>query len=177
MAPQLCWRCWLVSPPPLIGPFKGLNKYNQRFSLTFYRGTFSWTTSSRRNNYVFSTNKIGFYVDLYVYTQIMRSIWVWTEVKISRHSFFYNNKIGGIKHQLFAFPRGPCGFRRLREACRSHFHLSWYLSDAVVTNHGPKPCGDLFYRLRYHLSFVCFNVLCLWDPKLFHGFRVRLQII
>ena len=36
-----------------------------------------------------------------------------------------------------AFPGGPGGFRELREAGRNHFHLSWYLSDTVVTSPGP----------------------------------------
>jgi len=45
--------------------------------------------------------------------------------------------------------RGPGGFRKVLEAARSHFHLSWYLSDAVVTSYGQKLLGDLFYHLRY----------------------------
>ena len=32
-----------------------------------------------------------------------------------------------LKLRFLAFPRGPGGFRELREACRSHSHLSWYL--------------------------------------------------
>ncbi len=32
----------------------------------------------------------------------------------------------------------PSRFRELREAGKDHFHLSWYLSDAVVTSYGPK---------------------------------------
>ena len=44
-----------------------------------------------------------------------------------------------IYKYVLAFPRGPGGFRKLREACRNHFHLSWYLSDAVVTRYCQKP--------------------------------------
>ena len=32
-----------------------------------------------------------------------------------------------LKLRFLAFPQGPGGFRELREACRNHFHLSWYL--------------------------------------------------
>ena len=44
-----------------------------------------------------------------------------------------------LKLRLLAFSRGPGGFRELREAGRNHFHLSWYLSDYVVTSYGQKP--------------------------------------
>ena len=55
-----------------------------------------------------------------------------------------------LKYRFLAFPRGPGGFRELREAYRKHFHLSWYLSDAVVTSYRQKPSrGDFFYRIRY----------------------------
>ena len=49
-----------------------------------------------------------------------------------------------MKHCLGAFSRGPGGFRELREACGIHFHLSWYLSDAVVPSYGQKHWGHLF---------------------------------
>ena len=32
-----------------------------------------------------------------------------------------------LKRRFSVFPRGPGGFRELREACRNHFELSWYL--------------------------------------------------
>ena len=41
--------------------------------------------------------------------------------------------------RLSAFSWGPGGFRELQEAGRNHFHLSWYLSDAVVTSYGQNP--------------------------------------
>ena len=71
--------------PPLIGPFKGINKE--------YKGLFPI-----------------FYIKCRV-----------------------------LKLRFLAFSRGPGGFRELREAGRNHFHLSWYLSDTVVTSYGQKP--------------------------------------
>ena len=41
-----------------------------------------------------------------------------------------------VKHTCLAFFRGSGGFRELREACRKHLHLSWYLSDTVVPSYG-----------------------------------------
>ena len=54
-----------------------------------------------------------------------------------------------LKYRCLAFSQGPGGFRELREAYRNHFHRSWYLSDAVVTNYSKKPsCGNICYRAR-----------------------------
>ena len=39
---------------------------------------------------------------------------------------------------MFGFSTGPGGFRKVRQACRKHFHLFWYPSDAVVTSYGPQ---------------------------------------
>ena len=47
-------------------------------------------------------------------------------------------------NRLLAFPQGRGGFRELREAFRNRFHLSWYLSDAVVASYGQKHRGCLF---------------------------------
>ena len=47
-----------------------------------------------------------------------------------------------------AFSRGPGGFRELREAGRIHFHLSWYLSDYVVTSYDQKPGGGIFFTVH-----------------------------
>ena len=41
------------------------------------------------------------------------------------------------KLRFLAFPRGPGGFRELREAGRNHFHRSWYLLLSVVTSYDP----------------------------------------
>lgn len=56
-----------------------------------------------------------------------------------------------LKHCFFLwFSLGPGGFRKVQGPGRNHVHLSWHLSDAVVTSYGPKPWGD-FHRLRYLL--------------------------
>ena len=39
----------------------------------------------------------------------------------------FDTKIRVLHDRFLAFPWGPGGFRKLREACRNHFHLSWYL--------------------------------------------------
>ena len=39
-----------------------------------------------------------------------------------------------LKLRVLAFSRGPGGFRELKEAGRKHFHLPWYLFDAVVAS-------------------------------------------
>ena len=43
-----------------------------------------------------------------------------------------------VKLRFLAFSEGPGGFRELREAGKNHFHLSWYLSVAVVTSSDPR---------------------------------------
>ena len=55
-----------------------------------------------------------------------------------------------LKHSFLAFSQGLGGFREVRQAGRNHFHLSWYLSNAVVTSYGQIPGGGVsFYRVRY----------------------------
>ena len=42
---------------------------------------------------------------------------------------------------MFGFPEvlgGPGGSRRLRDACRINFHLSWYLIDFMVPSYDQK---------------------------------------
>ena len=46
-----------------------------------------------------------------------------------------------LKLRFVAFPRGPGGFRELREAYRNHFLLSWYLIVPGITSYGQKPWG------------------------------------
>ena len=58
------------------------------------------------------------------------------------------------RRRLLAVSRRPRGFRELREACRIHFHLSWYLSDSKVPTYGPKPRGNLVFRLRSDQSLT-----------------------
>ncbi len=46
---------------------------------------------------------------------------------------------------LLAFYQDPGGFRELWGPGRKHFHLSWYLSGAAVTNYSQKSSWwDLF---------------------------------
>ena len=50
----------------------------------------------------------------------------------------FSLKFRVLKLRFLAFVEGPGGFRELREAGRNHFHLSWYLSVAVVTSYDQK---------------------------------------
>ena len=43
-----------------------------------------------------------------------------------------------LKLRFFAFPRGPGGFRELREAGRNHFRISWYLLVPGITSYDKK---------------------------------------
>ena len=64
-----------------------------------------------------------------------------------------------LNPRFSGFPRVPGGFRELREACRNHFHLSWYLFDDVETSYGPKNWGgDLLIVLG--LVFLTFGFGC-----------------
>ena len=57
----------------------------------------------------------------------------------------FHTKHRVLELRFLAFSRGPGGFRELREAGMNHFHLSWYLSDTVVTSYGQKSSwGDFF---------------------------------
>ena len=47
-------------------------------------------------------------------------------------------KIRVLKQWILICFRGSGGIRELREASRNHFHLSWYLSNAVVTGYSQK---------------------------------------
>ena len=59
-------------------------------------------------------------------------------------------KVRVLNNRCLAFPRGLGGVRELREACRNHFHLSWYLQVPVVTSYGQKRSWrDFFHRVRY----------------------------
>ena len=60
---------------------------------------------------------------------------------------FSSNSWSSISQCFVAFPRGPGGFRKLREACRNHFHLSRYLKMPRVTNYGQKLWGVTFSSL------------------------------
>ena len=59
---------------------------------------------------------------------------------------FFSEKCWVLKYRFLAFPRGPGGFRELREAGRKHFHRSWYLLVPVVTSYDQKTLGGEFFR-------------------------------
>ena len=65
-------------------------------------------------------------------------------------SYFLSQKTLGLHSRFLAFPQGPGGFRKLWEASRSHFHLSWHLQVPMVTSYGQKPFwgGNCSYRVR-----------------------------
>ena len=48
------------------------------------------------------------------------------------------------KHWCLAVSHGPGGFRKRREACRIHVHLSWYLTDFMVLSYGQKTPDDFY---------------------------------
>ena len=50
-------------------------------------------------------------------------------------SYLFLNLFEFKNSGFWLFPWGPGGFREVREAGRKHFHLSWYLSVAVVTSY------------------------------------------
>jgi len=58
------------------------------------------------------------------------------------------------KLRVFAFSRGPGGFRELREAGRNNFHPFWYLQVAVVKSYGQKPWGGNFFVRRRYLRII-----------------------
>jgi len=62
----------------------------------------------------------------------------------------------GFYNMLLAFSRNPGGFRELREVGRNHFHLSWYLSDAVVTSQVIAKSLRGFYTE--------YGIKCPWGP-------------
>ena len=55
-----------------------------------------------------------------------------------------SENVRGLKLRFLALSEGPGGFRKLREAGRNHFHLSWYLSVPGRTSYDQKPWGGTF---------------------------------
>jgi hypothetical protein len=49
----------------------------------------------------------------------------------------FNIEFRVLELRFVDFSRGPGGFKEVQEAGRTHLHLSWYLSDTVVTSNGP----------------------------------------
>ena len=64
------------------------------------------------------------------------------------------SRVRPLYKRFLAFSRGPGGFRELREAGRIHFHLSWYLSDDVVTSYDQKLWGGILGGVRDYLGEV-----------------------
>ena len=58
----------------------------------------------------------------------------------------FSRNIRALKLRFLAFPGGPGGFRKVREAGRNHFHLSWDLIviEPGITNLWPKILGGMF---------------------------------
>ena len=65
------------------------------------------------------------------------STWLWLILPNAECPFYATFRV--LYNMFGAFPRGPAGFRELREVSRNHFHLSWYLQVPVVTSYGQKP--------------------------------------
>ena len=49
--------------------------------------------------------------------------------------FFSSNIFVSLNFGFLEVAQVPRGFKKLREVRRIHFHLSWYLSEAVVPSH------------------------------------------
>ena len=47
----------------------------------------------------------------------------------------FSNNFSPQKLGFWKVSQGPGGFRKLREACRIRFHLSWYLSNSMVPSY------------------------------------------
>ena len=62
-------------------------------------------------------------------------------------SFF--ETIRALKDRFLAVFSGGEGFRKVREAYRKRFHLSWYLLVSGVTSYGPKFSPGGFFCSLY----------------------------
>ena len=60
-----------------------------------------------------------------------------------------------LKDWFLAVSQGPGGFRKVREAYRIHFHLSWYLSDSLVKSSDQKPWGNVFFSTMWSRNTLC----------------------
>ena len=64
-------------------------------------------------------------------------------VKLMFFAFLDFGGWGWLEVNNLAFCRGSGRFRKLREAGRKHFHLSWYSSEPVVTSYDQiKPTSN-----------------------------------
>ena len=57
-----------------------------------------------------------------------------------------------LKVTFLAFPGGPGQFRKVREADRNHFHLSWYLQVPGITSYDQKPLGKALHSTQRLLA-------------------------
>ena len=60
----------------------------------------------------------------------------------------------------FGFPEvfgGLVGFRKLRDACRIHFHLSRYLESFRVPSYDQKPRGGILFNVSVRTIFLFFS--------------------
>ena len=55
---------------------------------------------------------------------------------------------GVLKRRFLGFPEGPGGFRKVREAGRNHFHLSWYLLVPGVTSYGQTTNKEKKHQIK-----------------------------
>ena len=79
-----------------------------------------------------------------------------------------------------AFPGGPGRFRKVREAGRNHFHLSWYLIVPGITSYGQKSGGGFFFTVhgishREAHRFSLLHVLSQFDVAKSQKPRRRLR--
>jgi len=91
----------------------------------------------KKADYSSKTMYLSLSLSLYVYMCIiyinilLRSLGLNLGQNIEILMFY---KTYGCKTEVFGFFRWFWRFREVREAGRNHFHLSWYLSDAMMTS-------------------------------------------
>ena len=106
------------------------------------------------------------------------TIWVCSSVQCCKKDSFrvFSVKKRVLKLRCSAFLWGSGGFKKVREACRNNFHLSWYLSDAVV----PTPKKGLIRLTRFPILETCYKLHCSKESSLdaiIDYFRPRSQIL
>ena len=69
--------------------------------------------------------------------------------------FFYDPYFWGVPDIFLA----PGGFKQLREACRIHFHPSWYRKSFRVPSYDQKPYGGGIF-----LNVSGFSKFSSWPP-------------
>ena len=72
---------------------------------------------------------------------------------------------GCIKHRCLTFPEILAGLGSSRNPVGSYLHLSWYLSENVVTRYGQKPCGgggSLPSTVRFYVCSIHVSRFSYW---------------